>query len=88
MNEIVASNRDFAQRLKKTLVESKTEILNLTLDPGETGALFNILVNTADLKHPLIETLSKRAINGTGIILELNKIKRAELIEILTRYVK
>lgn len=87
MNEIVQSNRIFALGLRKTLVDSQDSEPTLCLGPGDTGALFHIMSDKADPKHPLLETLNRRAATGTGVLLALDQTKKIELIEILDQYI-
>ena len=74
MTEIQQTNIAVANFIIGELYKDKP--FNLKLDPGQTGALYNIASESHHLHSGFVRkleaTLRQRVSNGTGVILEIN----------------
>ena len=74
MTEIQQTNVGVANYIIGELHKEKP--FNLVLDPGQTGALYNITSESHHLHSGFVRkleaTLRQRVRNGTGVILEIN----------------
>ena len=74
MTEIQQTNIAVANFIISEL--HKDKLFNLKLDPGQTGALYNIASESHHLHSGFVRkleaTLRQRVNNGTGVILDVN----------------
>ena len=74
MTEIQQTNNAVANFIIDELHKDKP--FNLVLDPGQTGALYNIASESHHLHSGFVRkleaTLRQRVNNGTGVVLEIN----------------
>jgi hypothetical protein len=90
MTEIQQTNIAVANFIIGELHKDKP--FNLKLDPGQTGALYNIASESHHLHsgfvHKLEATLKQRVNNGTGIILEVSNSNADLYYHMLSIYIE